>query len=218
MTDVASTSSALNKISDSRTRLADSTETFLTLLTAQLKNQDPLSPMDSTQFTQQIIQMTGVEQQLLTNDLLAALVGMNDGGLAGSVNLIGKTVTATTGASYLQDGKANWSYSLPRDAASVQLDVIDTNGKVVASKVLSTTKAGDQTFEWNGKDSLGNQLADGDYGLRITAKDTAGSAITASQTLTGVAQAVQAVNGTNIVTIGKTKVPISAITAVANTV
>jgi len=218
MTDVASVGSTLDKISSSRTRLADSTETFLALLTAQLKNQDPLSPMDSTQFTQQIVQMTGVEQQLLTNDLLAALVGMNDGGLAESVNLIGKTVTATTGASYLQDGQANWSYNLPRDAASVQLDVIDTSGKVVASKVLSATKAGDQTFEWNGKDSLGNQLADGDYGLRITAKDTAGSAITASQTLTGIASAVQTVNGTNIVTIGKTKVPISAVTAVANTV
>ena len=218
MTDVSSTSSVLNQISDSRTRLADSTETFLTLLTAQLKNQDPLSPMDSTQFTQQIVQMTGVEQQLLTNDLLAALVGMNDGGLASSVNLIGKTVTATTGASYLQDGEATWTYSLPRDAASVQLDVLDTNGKVVASKVLSTTKAGDQTFEGDGKDSLGNQLADGDYGLRITAKDTAGSSISASQTLTGVASAVQTINGTNIVTIGKTKVPISAVTAVANTV
>lgn len=215
---VSNTSSVLDKITDSRGRLADSTETFLKLLTTQLRNQDPLSPMDSTQFTQQIVQMTGVEQQLLTNDLLAALVGMNDGGLAESVNLIGKTVTASTGASYLQDGEATWSYNLPRGANSVQLDVLDTSGKVVATKVLTATAAGDHTFEWDGKDNLGNQLADGDYGLRITAKDTAGASITASQTLTGVAHAVQAVNGTNIVTIGKTKVPISAITAVANTV
>ena len=215
---VSSGTNVLDKINDSRGRLADSTETFLSLLTTQLKNQDPLSPMDSSQFTQQIVQMTGVEQQLLTNDLLAALVGMSDGGLADSVNLIGKSVTATTGASYLQEGKATWTYNLPRAASSVQLDVLDTKGNVVASKVLTATAAGNQTFEWDGKNNLGTQLAAGDYGLRITPTDSSGAKFSAIQTLTGVATAVQSVDGTNIVTIGKTKVPISAVTAVANTI
>ena len=215
---VSSGANVLDKISDSRTRLADSTETFLSLLTTQLKNQDPLSPMDSSQFTQQIVQMTGVEQQLLTNDLLATLVGMNDGGLAGSVNLIGKTVTATTGAASLADGKATWSYNLPRAASNVQLDVIDAKGNVVASKVLTATEAGNQTFEWDGKNNLGTQLADGEYGLRITPTDSSGTKFSAIQTLTGIATGVQSVNGVNVVTIGKTRVPISAVTAVANTI
>jgi flagellar basal-body rod modification protein FlgD len=215
---VSSGTNVLDKISDSRGRLADSTETFLSLLTTQLKNQDPLSPMDSSQFTQQIVQMTGVEQQLLTNDLLAALVGMSDGGLADSVNLIGKTVTATTGAASLQDGKATWAYNLPRGANSVQLDVLDAKGNIVASKVLTATAAGNHSFEWDGKNNLGTQLADGDYGLRITPTDAAGAKFSAIQTLTGVATAVQSVDGTNIVTIGKTKVPISAVTAVSNTI
>ncbi|OYX00481.1 MAG: flagellar biosynthesis protein FlgD, partial [Caulobacter vibrioides] len=69
------TSSVLDRINNSRTSLATNKETFLQLLTTQLKNQDPLSPTDTTQMTQQITQMTGVEQQLVTNDLLAALVG-----------------------------------------------------------------------------------------------------------------------------------------------
>ncbi len=215
---VSSGTSVLDKISDSRGRLADSTETFLSLLTTQLKNQDPLSPMDSSQFTQQIVQMTGVEQQLLTNDLLAALVGMSDGGLADSVNLIGKTVTATTGAASLQDGKATWAYNLPRGANSVQLDVLDAKGNIVASKVMTATAAGNHSFEWDGKNNLGTQLTDGDYGLRITPTDSAGAKFSAIQTLTGVATAVQSVDGTNIVTIGKTKVPISAVTAVSNTI
>ena len=60
----------------SRASLADSEQTFLALMTTQLKNQDPLSPVDSNQFTQQIVQMTGVEQQLLTNDLLKVLVAV----------------------------------------------------------------------------------------------------------------------------------------------
>ncbi len=215
---VSSGANVLDKISDSRGRLADSTETFLSLLTTQLKNQDPLSPMDSSQFTQQIIQMTGVEQQLLTNDLLAALVSMNDGGLADSVSLIGKTVTATTAAASLADGKATWAYNLPRAASELTMEVIDSTGKTVASKALTGVGAGNQTFEWDGKSNLGTQLADGEYGLRITATDSAGAKITAIQTLTGVATGVQAVDGTNIVTIGKTRVPISAVTAVSNTI
>jgi flagellar basal-body rod modification protein FlgD len=73
------TSSVLNKINNSRTSLADNEQTFLKLLTTQLKNQDPLAPTDTTQMTSQITSMTGVEQQLVTNDLLAALVGMNTG-------------------------------------------------------------------------------------------------------------------------------------------
>ena len=218
MVDSVSGTSVLDKISDSRGRLADSTETFLSLLTTQLKNQDPLSPMDSTQFTQQIVQMTGVEQQLLTNDLLAALVGMNDAGLAESVNLIGKTVTATTGAATLTDGKATWAYNLPKAASEVTLEVIDSSGKTVASKALKAVGSGDQTFEWDGKTNLGADLPEGDYGLRITAKDSAGEKITATQTLTGVATGVQTVAGTQVVTIGKTKVPISSVTAVNATI
>ena len=72
-----------------RDRLADSYETFMNLLTAQIKNQDPLSPMDSTQFTQQLVQMTGVEQQLLTNDLLEKLVTNTGSGIQTSVSLLG---------------------------------------------------------------------------------------------------------------------------------
>jgi len=217
-TAASGANSVIDRITSSRARLADSTETFLSLLTTQLKNQDPLSPMDSTQFTQQIVQMTGVEQQLLTNDLLATLVGMSDGGLAESVNLIGKTVTASTAASALTDGEASWAYNLPRGAANMTLEVLDSSGKTVATKTLTNVAAGDQVFEWDGKSDLGNQLADGDYGLRITATDAAGSKITPTQTLTGVATAVQSIDGTTIVTVGKIKVPISAITSVSSTV
>ncbi|MBX3481144.1 MAG: flagellar hook assembly protein FlgD [Caulobacter sp.] len=220
MTDVTATSgsSVLNKIDDSRTRLASNTETFLKLLTTQMKNQDPLSPMDSTQFTQQIVQMTGVEQQLLTNDLLAALVGMSDGGLAGSVNLIGKTVTAETDAATLADGQATWNFNLPRAAASLQLEVVNSSGVTVRTETLTGQNAGDQSFTWDGKSDSGATLADGAYTLKLTALDASGARMTPTQTMTGLASAVQSVNGTTVVTIGKAKVPISAITSVSNTV
>src|ERR1044071_167408 len=84
-----------------RARLAENFDTFLSLLTTQLKNQDPLSPLDSNQFTQQIVQMTGVEQQLATNDLLKKLVANTGSGVATAVSLIGKEVRAVGDASTL---------------------------------------------------------------------------------------------------------------------
>jgi len=88
--DVASTGSSTDTSALGRARLAENFDTFLSLLTTQLKNQDPLSPLDSNQFTQQIVQMTGVEQQLQTNDLLKKLVGNTASGVSTAVSLIGK--------------------------------------------------------------------------------------------------------------------------------
>src|SRR5206468_750039 len=91
-TTPSATGSIADKVASSASRLADAQQTFLKLLTTQLKNQDPLSPLDSNQFTQQIVQMTGVEQQLYSNQLLQQLVNQGGMGLSSSVGLIGKTV------------------------------------------------------------------------------------------------------------------------------
>ena len=91
----ATSSAGANSLSvnNSLASLANNFNSFLTLLTTQLKNQDPTSPLDTNQFTQQITQMTGVEQQLLSNQLLQQLVSAQ-GGVASAANLIGETVTA----------------------------------------------------------------------------------------------------------------------------
>ncbi|HRD46148.1 MAG TPA: flagellar hook assembly protein FlgD [Caulobacter sp.] len=222
MTDAVSNSSAaslLDKQASSRNRLADSEETFLALLTTQLKNQDPLSPLDSNEFTAQIVQMTGVEQQLLTNDLLTMLVGMNDGGLAGSVDLIGKTVTAATDEATLQDGKSTWTYDLDRNATSVKYEVVNSAGQTVYSETKDSVAAGDQAFEWNGKTTQGTQLSDGGtYSLKITATGSGGETINTSIFTSGVASGVETLNGETVVTVGKLKIPVSSITSVQQTV
>jgi len=222
MTDAVSNTSAaslLDKQASSRSRLADSEETFLALLTTQLKNQDPLSPLDSNEFTAQIVQMTGVEQQLLTNDLLTMLVGMNDGGLAGSVNLIGKTVTAATDEATLQDGKSTWTYDLDRNATTVKYDVINSAGQTIYSETKDSVAAGDKAFEWNGKTSQGTQLSDGGvYTLKITALGSGGEAISTNIHTTGVASGVETLNGETVVSVGKLKIPLGSITSVKETV
>ncbi len=86
-------SSTQTTINNSLASLASNSQTFLTLLTTQLKNQDPLSPLDTNQFTSQLTQMSGVEQQLLGNQLLQTLVTQQTG-VGAAANLIGATVTA----------------------------------------------------------------------------------------------------------------------------
>jgi flagellar hook assembly protein FlgD len=89
----SSTSASALSLNNGLTSLASNFQGFLTLLTTQLKNQDPTQPLDTNQFTQQITQMTGVEQQLLSNQLLQQLVNAQ-GGVTAAANLIGKTITA----------------------------------------------------------------------------------------------------------------------------
>lgn len=222
MTDAVSNTSGTtinDRMNNSRNSLVDSEQTFLALLTTQLKNQDPLSPLDSNEFTAQIVQMTGVEQQLLTNDLLTMLVGMSDGGLAASVDLIGKTVTASSDDATLQDGKATWTYDLDRNATSVKYEVVNSAGQTVFTKTDNSVTAGDKAFEWDGKTTQGTQLADGGtYTLKISATGSGGEVIANNIYTTGVATAVETLNGQTVVSIGKLKIPVAAITSVKTTV
>ena len=217
---VSGSNATLDKINNSRNTLASSKETFLKLLTTQMKNQDPLSPMDSNAFTSQIVQMTGVEQQLMTNDLLAALVGMNNSGITDAVNMMGKQVTAESDTSVLKGGEASWTYNQSRAGTSVKVEVLDRYGKTIATVLPTDMTKGDHTFKWDGKDTTTNarQPDGGAYTLRVTATDAEGSQIatTAKGRLEGIVTAVTNESGQNMVSIGDTKVPLDSIIGVTN--
>jgi len=197
----------------SRTRLAQNFEMFLTLLTTQMKNQDPLSPMDSTQFTQQIVQMTGVEQQLQTNDLLKQLVSNTASGIQASVALIGKDVRAATDTAALTNGKAEWIYKLDAAASDVKIEILDSKGNVVATKAGDKT-AGEHTFTWNGKTAAGSTAPDGQYSLRITAKGTDGKNLATSTYVQGVVSGVEQSDGKTLLTINGGKVDWTKVTTI----
>ena len=201
----------------SRSSLADSEQTFLALMTAQLRNQDPLQPVDSNQFTQQIVQMTGVEQQLLTNDLLKVLVGMNDGGISSQVGLIGKEVTTTSTTGVLTDKSLTFDYNLSKTPGALKLEVVNAAGKTVATINPTDLTKGDRTFTWDGKDSTGAQLPDGGvYSLKVTATDTTGSTFAVNPTAStkGIVTAVSLENGKQMVTVGGRKILASDIVTV----
>lgn len=199
----------------SRARLADSYETFLALLTTQLKNQDPTAPLDTNQFTQQLVQMTGVEQQLLTNDLLQSLVDTSGGGgLDAAVGFIGKIVTAEGASAALTGGAAAWGYALDRNASEVTLEVLDPAGRVVRRETGALT-AGEHAFAWDGKDQAGAQLPDGGvYVFRVTAKDALGAAFTSATTVEGTVRAVEQADGDVRLMLNGVGVPLSAVLGV----
>lgn len=180
MTDVT-TLAALNSdhsTSDtSRKSLADNMDSFLTLLTAQLKNQDPLSPMDSTQFTNQLVQFAGVEQQINANNNLESLIGLSQTSIgATAVSYLGKEVQAESATMPLQDGAAKFTYTLSKDASDSLIVIKDSTGAVVKT-MAGQKSAGTYHMSWDGKNAYGEQLDDGAYTLEIQAKDTDGKSM-----------------------------------------
>ena len=213
------TASVLDRINNSRTSLTTNKETFLKLLTTQLKNQDPLSPTDTTQMTQQITQMTGVEQQLVTNDLLAALVGMNSGtGLTEGVSMIGKQVSAITDNSTLKNGKATFSWTQPGASTSLKVEIKNAAGKVVRTLVPDDQKSGDHTITWDGKDDAGAQLPDGGvYTIAVTAKGGDGKELKVTNIkgrAEGVVSAVDNATGQPMVVVDGKTIPVDNVVGI----
>ena len=184
-----SSSSALNQLSGNFS-------TFLTLLTTQLKNQDPTSPMDSNQFTQQLVEFSQVEQQINTNSNLNTLITQGQTQIgAYATSYLGKSVSVTNGNAALSNGSATWTYNLGTAASQSTLTVTDANGKVVYS-APGETAAGNHQFVWNGQDSNGNQLNDGTYTLAVAAQGASGSAVTSTVSSAGTVSEIDMSTGT----------------------
>ncbi len=161
--------------SASQTLSADM-NTFLTLLTTQLRYQDPLDPMDTAEFTNQLVQYSSVEQAIQTNTKLDTLLNMSMANLgAQAVSYMGKVAQVLGDVMPLQNGIAKATYSLDKNCTGVTVLVKDLDGKVVYSETGNKT-AGTHEFNWDGKDSDGNQLEDGAYQIVVSANVAAGEA------------------------------------------
>jgi len=182
-TQAATAAQTENTNTTARAKLSSNFDTFLTLLTSQLANQDPLNPVDSAAFTQQLVQYSQVEQQISTNDKLASLLTQNQAtGSAAAVSFIGKSAVFTSDISRLSNGSAKWTYDLTGATGDARFSVRDSKGREVYSETR-TAESGAKAFEWNGKDSLGRPLADGAYQLTISATDSTGAKVTGNITV-----------------------------------
>lgn len=149
-------------------QLSADMNTFLTLLTTQLRYQDPLDPMDTAEFTNQLVQYSAVEQSIQTNTKLDKLLSMNMSNLgAQAVSYIGKVAQVLGDVMPLENGQAKATYTLDKNVVTATISVKDVNGKIVYSEQGKIT-AGTHEFTWDGKDSNGNQLEDGAYQIVVS--------------------------------------------------
>jgi flagellar basal-body rod modification protein FlgD len=164
--------------------LADNFDTFLTILTAQIQNQDPLEPMDSSKFTEQLVQFSGVEQQIKVNTQLETLIKATTANAGASLSgYLGQTAEIdSSGAQYSGD-EVHWRYTLPSDAAKTTITVTDASGKVLYSKA-GDLSAGSHEFEWNGDLNAGGTAPEGKpYWINVVAEDANGATIKPMHTL-----------------------------------
>ena len=213
---IGSTGSSTSSITTSRQGIADNFDTFLQLLTTQLRNQNPLDPLDTNAFTQQLVQFSSVEQQLKTNDFLSALVQANANTVqTNAVNYIGKTVAAEGVRSELVNGKAVWNFSL-EDAAKATVTIKDKAGNVVYTET-GNLQAGAGTFSWDGKTSTGGKAPDGTYSISMTGINAEGKNVPITTQFTGTVTGVDFTGSEPVLLIGQTRVNLSNVMAITVT-
>jgi flagellar basal-body rod modification protein FlgD len=166
----------------SRASLTDNFDTFLKLLTSQLQNQDPLSPLDSNAFTEQLVQFSQVEQQIRTNEQLEALNAQSRTASAGTaLSYLGREAIIEDKRGLLSDDGAVWSYAFDADAESVELQVHDSAGRTVFT-ARGDKGAGGHGFSWDGRTNAGARAENGVYTLNVVAKNADDDAVAATIT------------------------------------
>jgi len=191
--------------------IAEDFDAFLQLLTAQLKNQDPLEPMDTNEFTNQLVQFSSVEQELKANENLEKLLALSTSNATSMVvGYIGKSVTATGSSSYLKDGAVKWSFDLPTAAPDTTVSIRDAAGSVVFSENISLG-SGAGSYRWDGTKSDGSTAPDGVYSITIDAKDADGNHVSADTSLEGIVDSIDLSGSEPVATISGVRVNISNI-------
>lgn len=195
----------------SKSKLSSDLNSFLKILTAQLKSQDPLDPLDTHEFTNQLVLFSGVEQAIQQNANLEKLIAIqNDNIAVGALSFMGKEVEALGQTAMLRDGRATFSYTLPNDAAGSIVRIIGPDGKTVLEQ-KGETKAGRHEFLWNGKDKSGNKLPDGAYSIKVDAADAKKQPLKVIYSVTGKVTGVQLEKGVATLNLGDAKVPLKQV-------
>src|ERR1700716_2260575 len=142
-----STSSTSNSTGIDKNTIAGNFQTFLTLLTTQLKNQNPLDPLDTNQFTQQLVQFAQVEQQLKQNDQLTTLIAIEKSAQSTTaLAFVGSTVAVDGQTAALTNHQATWSFAVPKPV-SATVTIRSANGQTAYSGTY-TMNTGAQNFVW----------------------------------------------------------------------
>ncbi len=219
-TSASSTATSLDsatKSGQASDKLNEDLNQFLNLLVTQLKNQDPLDPMDANEFTSQLVQFASVEQQIYQNANLEKLVNMEQTSQVSTmVNFIGHTVESSGSAFHLENNTAKFTYDFDTKPTSATVSIINSKGLAVHSSD-AVLEPGQQTFIWDGKDQSGIAAPDGSYTAVVTGLDHEGKPVGVSQTVFGRVTGAGAEQGVSSVYMNDVKTGLDKVLGIRET-
>lgn len=208
----AAASTASQVSSTALSSLSSNFGDFLNLLMTQLKNQDPTSPMDTNQFTSELVQFAGVEQQINTNTSLTQLIQLTQAGeVMQSSAMVGRQVTVTANQLALQNGQATLNFT-GTAGQSVAVGIYNAAGAKIRDASL-VARQGSNSWTWDGTDNAGNQMPDGAYTVAVEGATASGTAALPF-TVTGTATGVQKGANSMTLNLGALSVDFSAVQSV----
>ena len=182
------------------TMIASNFTTFLTLLTTQLKNQNPLDPLDTNQFTQQLVQFAQVEQQMKSNDQLQTLVSLQQSAQAtAALSYVGSTVVLDGSSTQMKNQNAAWNLNVSKPATAT-VNIQNATGQTVYTGKVALNPGG-QAFTWNGSGTNGAQYPDGTYKLTATAVDANNQTVPVSAEIQGTVDSVDLTQNPPVMTV-----------------
>ncbi len=209
----AASTSAASTNGNALSTLSGNFQNFLGLLMTQLKNQDPTSPLDTNQFTSQLVQFTGVSQQINTNASLTQLIQLTQSGqVMQSSSLVGKQVEVASDHVSLQNGAGDVRYTAT-SAQPVEIIVSNDTGARISDVVMTAAK-GVNDWKWGGTDSRGKPVADGAYKVAVLGANADGSTMALQFTVVGKATSVQKSGDTLQLQLGALGVDFSKVQSV----
>ncbi len=213
-TSTASTASVAGTVDN--TEIASNFTEFLQLLTTQLQNQDPLSPMDTNQFTQQLVEFAQVEQQMKSNNSLSTLVTLQQSAQATqALALVGATVVVNGSSASLANGQASWTINATKPA-SATITIANSTGRTAYSRSF-TVNAGAQSFVWNGQGNDGTIWPDGTYTLTATGTDANGQSTAISTQVQAKVDSVDLTQNPPVLSISGQKYTVSQLQQIVAT-
>lgn len=214
MTDVSPIDTSGTKSSAAFNKLSNDMDMFLTLLTTQLKNQDPLDPMDNAEMTNQLVQFANVEQQITQNRNLEQMITLlNAQSAATSVAYIGKDIQYTDSTTMYAGAPVTFGYTPEKTAETLTINVVDAEGNTV--RQLDGEKSAQRhTVVWDGLDDDGNPVPEGQYTFMPVAKNADDKAIKVATDITGRATGAAMDDTGSYILVGDLAVDVTKIVAV----
>lgn len=209
----AASQSQANSSSATRSgqKLADDFDSFLQLLTTQLRNQDPLEPMDANEFTNQLVQFSSVEQQIQTNSYMETLITSTQAqSVNAAVNYLGSTVRAAGTTTALSGGSASWDLSATSAASDSTITILDSNNREVFSTRHDLAR-GTSTFTWDGTTSSGTTAPDGVYSIRVVGNTSDGRTVPVTTAVEGQVTGVDFTGNEPVLQLGDVRVNLSSV-------